>query len=131
MVHLFDYIYSQELKTLFILPTTAPGFVGGIHALATQSSIKIYWTIPTTSSGEVMSVDRYYINYLSQLDNAAGFDYNVEETVETEYEVSDLSPNTYSFFTIEAEYQGKTGPEVSIGTSTGNPYIVLRATCNS
>ena len=102
--------------------TITPGFVGGIHAEATNSSIKLSWTVPTTSAGEVMHVDHYYIKYMTASRKGTESERSIEETVKTELEVSNLDQDTYTLFTIVAELCGRIGPEVCIGISTGKEF---------
>ena len=99
-----------------------PGFVDNIRSEATQSKIKISWSAPTTSLGEMMDVDHYYLKYMCVCEGEVGsdFEYFVKERIETEFEVSDLDPCTFTLSMIAAEYQGKIGPEVCIAISTGN-----------
>ena len=59
-----------------------------------------------------MCVDQYYVEYMVE------GEYSVAETVDTWFELSDLAPLTYVFFSVRAEYKGRLGPEVRIGHST-------------
>ena len=97
-----------------------PGFVDNIQSEAAHSSIKISWSAPTTSSGEVMGVDHYIVSCMSGRQEANEYDNFVKDSRETDFKVSNLDPYTFVFFTIVAVYQGTIGPEVSVGISTGN-----------
>ena len=93
----------------------APGFVRDIQVGATQSSINISWSVPTTSTGNVMAVHHYYIYYVYGKNNTLG----TNEIAETQYEISNLEPCTFIFIMIAAVYQEIYGPTVSIRLSTG------------
>ena len=103
-----------------------PGFVSRIQAEATQTSIRITWAPPTctTYTNESMDVDQYYVTYTSGWYENSRFEQCVKEAAETEFEVACLEPNTYTLFTIAAQYQGRLGPQVSIGISTSNVHIL-------
>lgn len=87
--------------------------VTDIRSTATQSSIRISWSAPNTSVSQEMLVDAYYVQY------TIGLETSVEEIHETEFMLADLSMFTYVLFSIRAEFQGRLGPEVYIGQSTG------------
>ena len=97
-----------------------PGFVNNIQSEATHSSIKISWSAPTTSSGELMGVDHYLVSYISGRQETFESSMFVRGSIETDFMVSNLASYTFLFFTIVAELQGMIGPEVCIGISTGN-----------
>ena len=67
-----------------------------------------------------MDIDHYHITYTSGWGEKYNIQYCVKEAAETEFEVANLSPNTYTLFTIAAEVRGRFGPHVSIGISTSN-----------
>ena len=106
-----------HLSSGFVRP---PGFVDNIQSESTHSNIKISWSAPITSSGEVMGVDRYIVQYTFGQQETNQFALIVRQSEETYLEVSNLNPYTSAFFTIMAEYQDMIGPEVCIGVSTGN-----------
>ena len=71
-----------------------------------------------------MDVDHYYINYMSASGKVTESEWFVEETVKTEFEISYLDQYTYIFFRVVAELQGRFGPKVCIGLSTGKAVFV-------
>ena len=105
---------------MYISGTTIPRFVSRIQCEAAHSSIKISWSAPTTPTNERMDVDHYFLTYTSGWKETARFEHCVKEAPETKLIVASLDPNTYTLFTIAAEYQGRFGPQSSIGISTSN-----------
>ena len=99
----------------------APGFVRDIQVGATQSTINISWSVPITSTGNVMAVHHYSTYYVYGKNNTVG----ANEIAETQYEISNLEPCTFTFIMIAAVYQGIYGPNVCIGLSTGTGPFVL------
>ena len=97
---------------------TTPRFVNRIQSEVTQSSVKVSWSPPTTFTNEVIDVHHYYITYTMGWGETSRFDQLLLEPAETEFEVTSLEPNTYTLITIAAEFQGRFGPQVSIGIST-------------
>ena len=69
-----------------------------------------------TSMSQGICVDEYYVEY------TLGLEYSVKETMETEFELSNLAPLTYVLFGVRAAYQGRLGPKVYIGQSTGTVH---------
>ena len=98
---------------------STPRFVNNILCETTQSSTKLSWSAPTTRTGEIMNVDRYFITYQCGWDETVQFHHVAMENVPTQFELANFNPNTYALFTIAAEYQGRIGPTVSIGIFTG------------
>ena len=109
----------ENIRT-YISGTAIPRFVSGIQSEATQSSIKISWSTPITYTNEIMGVDHYFITYTSGWEEMAKLEHCVKEAADTQLIVAHLDPNTYTLFTIAAEFQGRFGPQVSIGISTSN-----------
>ena len=70
-----------------------------------------------------MDGSHYYVKYTYELQQTTG----VIETVQTQFELSNLGPNTNIFFTITAVYQEIMGPRVFVGISTGNLFLQLQA----
>ena len=70
-----------------------------------------------------MDVEHYFITVLSTLNEGYGNPVCVVKTIQTEIEFYDFEPQTNVLFTIVAEYQGRVGPKVTIGTVTGNTCI--------
>ena len=116
-------MYLKYKKYNFPLCIVRPRFVRGIQVQATHSRIKISWSVPTTRAGAVMDGSHYYVNYKYGLQQTTG----VIETVQTQFELSNLGPYTSTFFTITAVYQEIMGPHVFVGISTGNLFLQLRA----
>ena len=85
-----------------------------MQSKATFNSIKVSWSAPTPTAGEEICVDYYYVQY------SFGLDYEMAEAVELEFELTQLKPFTTVSFKITAECQGRLGPQVLIGHSTGN-----------
>ena len=110
-------IISFKINTCILQAYITPGPVTIVQSKATQSSIKIMWTAPTTASGQEMCIDHYFVQY------SFGSEPAVKETVETEFELVNLAPCTFALFTIRTECQGRLGPDVLIGQSTGNHCI--------
>ena len=96
-----------------------PRFVRGIQVQATHSSIKVSWSVPTTRAGAVMDGSHYYVKYTYGLQQTTG----VIETVQTQFELTNLGAYTSTFFTITAVYQEIMGPPVFVGISTGNLFL--------
>ena len=113
--HYYMYITIHRNINLYLgLDEYTPEFVSSIHSEATQSSIRISWSPPTTSNScQPIYVDKYHIQYI------IGSMLFSRETMETEFELNQLPPNTYVCFTVRAEYQGRFGLGVFIGHSTG------------
>ena len=116
-------MYLKHRKYGYPFCTVKPRFVSGIRAQATYSSIKISWSAPTTKAGAEMDCSHYYLKYTCGLQQTSG----VVETVQTEFELSNLDPHTWTFFTIAAVYQEITGPHVLVEVSTGNLLLRLHA----
>ena len=76
-----------------------------------------------------MIVDHYLVSYMSGRQEMNEFVNFVRQSVETEFIISDLDPYTFGLFTIVAEYQGKLGPEVCIGLSTGKYNVHVCSEC--
>ena len=72
----------------------------------------ITWTAPTMSSGQEMFVDFYIVQY------SFGTESCMKETLETEFELLNLTSFTFTLFNIRANYQGRLGQEVFIGQTT-------------
>ena len=119
MYTLLLVLNMKDRCNFYPLTLAPPGFVRGIQIETTHSSIKVLWSVPTTKTGKVMGVDHYHIYYVCGIQEISG----LIESVETQCEISNLAPLTYTFITINAVDQGKIGPQVFIGISTGN--IVL------
>ena len=114
-------MYIHHLS-VFVRP---PGFIDNIQSEATHSRIKISWSAPTTSSGELLAVDHYLVSYISvRQETSESFQF-VRGSMETDFNMSNLASYTFVLFTIEAVYQGMIGPGVCIGISTGNLYRML------
>ena len=111
-------MYLKHNKYYYPLYIVKPRFVRGIQVQATHSSIKISWSVPTTRAGAVMDGSHYYIEYTYGLEQTTG----VIVTVQTQFELPNLDPNTYTLFTITAVYQEIMGPPVFVGILTGNLF---------
>ena len=100
--------------------------VNNIHSRATPSTVSISWSPPTTALGSEMLVDQYHVKSI------VGPEYSEKQTRETSLELTDIPPMTYVLSTIRSEYQGRVGPAVYIGLSTGKlcnvvSYLRFRA----
>ena len=113
------------MQTFFVSVSRAPGFIDDIQSEATQSTVKISWSAPTTRTGQVMDVDHYYITHMFESEERNGRTLIIKKSGENKLELCNLKPYTDSLFTIMAEYQGKFGPQVTIGISTGNARITV------
>ena len=102
---------------------STPRFVNNILCETTYSNTKLSWSAPTTSTGDIMNVDGYFIAYQRGWDETVLFHHPATENVPTQFEIANLYPKTYTLFTIAAEYQGKVGPKVSVKIFTGNVYV--------
>ena len=96
-----------------------PRFVNGIQVQATHSSVKVSWSVPTTRAGTEMNGSHYYVKYTHGLLQITG----VLNIVQTQFELSNLDPYTWIFFTIAAVYQEITGPHVFGKIFTGNLFL--------
>ena len=117
MYHIRYKSRHQSTHTIFIVSMQdqiTPGPVTKIQSKATFSSIKISWNAPTQATGKEICLQYYYVQY------SFGGEYEIEEAVELEFELAQLKPFTSVGFKIRAECQGRLGPEVLIGHSTGN-----------
>ena len=63
-----------------------------------------------------MDGSHYYVKYTYGLQQTT----ELIETLQTHFELSNLDPNTFTFFSITAVYQEIIGPQVFVGISTGN-----------
>ena len=116
MIYKHVQIYTYDFHCL--KDHITPGPVTKIQSKATFSSIKVSWSAPTHATGKEICVDYYYVQY--SFGNSFGLDYEMAEAVDLEFELTQLKPFTFVSFKVRAECQGRLGPEVLIGHSTGN-----------
>ena len=106
-------MHSWKLLRMLYIAECAPELVSRIHSIATESTVKIWWSEPINSySNQNMPADQYYVQY------SIGSDMFLSETKESEFELCHLPSETFVLFSIRAEYEGKLGPCVFIGQST-------------
>ena len=122
-MHTFSFLYLKDSKYYYPLYIVKPRFVRGIQVQATHSSIKVSWSVPTTRAGAVMDGSHYNVEYTFGLEQTT----SVIETIQTQFELSNLGPYTNILFTITAVYQEIMGPPVFVGISTGNLFLQLHA----